>query len=209
MIRLPWALVAALALLPGCRKAEPPPVEAEPFVEFRRELADPDRHPIRKGRHIDLEGLRAPLTRYMDEHAADVDRAIRESARALGRSPVPKEPSYVRACGAAEEVLEGFAEVARGFILRRPDAGVLARGLLGASLPLCMTQDLGMTSGDVGAWMTFFSLAEPDVRLCEDVNDVIGVCLWYGEPDVLVARLMHGTDGAWTPIALEWWQQAP
>jgi hypothetical protein len=202
------SLAAALALLvtaAGCARENAKPADEDPFIELRRDLATDES--LRPAGRLDIAALEARVEALAEEKGAAIDRAIRESARALPRSPVPREPEFSRVCAAGDELVEGLARTMSAYSLRRPDAAYLARALLGSALPICM-QQMGFASDDVGGWMAFFHLAEPHITVCENVNDTIGICLRYGEQDVLVARLLADAGGRWRPVALEWWQQA-
>jgi hypothetical protein len=173
--------------------------------EARRELADPERTPLRRGLVLDAEGLRQALVRLRAEHGPQVAAAYQAGIDALPEGALPSA--------------EGFGEVARFTLpddpaardveavnwLFDPDVRATVRRVLGTYLTLMMVHDMGMTTADVGVWMAFFHAAEPALRRCGGSSGAgLVLCLDYGS-DVFVLD-MERKGPAWVVTQLRWMQ---
>jgi hypothetical protein len=173
--------------------------------EARRDLADPERSPLRHGMKIDQEALRQDVLRLRDQHGAQVAGAYQAGIEALPEREPP--------------AAERFAEVATFVLPDDPaardaesvnwlfDADVHAtvQRALGTYVTLMMHHDLGLRMEDIGIWMSFLRAAKPELRRCGGtVDGGLVLCLDYGA-DVFVLDLQREAP-AWVVTRLRWMQ---
>lgn len=207
--------VAAWAwLVLGCSK-EPEPVDAVQvpgppaanarahFDEARRELADPERTPLREGMRIDQEALRQALLRLRSQHGAQLAVTYAAGIEALreGERPVAERFEEVAAFVLPAEPAARDVEAINW--LFDADVRATAQRVLSTYLTLMMVHDVGMTTADIGVWMAFLRAAEPELYRCGGDAELV-LCLDYGD-DVFVLDVER-QEPAWVVTRLQWMQ---
>jgi hypothetical protein len=199
MIRGALVLAVVFACTPAGSGGEV--AEEDPVVAWRRTLADPAAFAIRDGMKVDEGALMAAMSRGRAAHRERLARRWEAELRALGEVAAPREPEYrtvmtIRVAELGTRETEGMTQLA--------DSGLRATlgRTLGMYLPISMMQELGMTTADVGGWMAFFAMAEPEVARCGDA-----LCMSYGGLDVLVCSLGQH-DGTAVVETIRWMQRA-
>lgn len=210
-------LVLACSVGYGCRRSEPvaegdagaggpPAANARAMLdEARRDLADPERMPLRRGMQIDHEGLRQALLRLRDQHGAQLAAAYQADIEAL---PEREPPAAERFAEVAQFVLpdEPAAREAEAVNwLLDADVHATVQRALGTYVTIMMHRDLGLTTGDIGIWMAFLRAAKPELRRCGGTTSAgLVLCLDYGA-DVFVLDLLRN-EPAWVVTRLRWMQ---
>ena len=206
MLRL--ASTAIVIVLSACRPA--PPVTTTPSADvidtFRVALADPAKHRLREGLKLDEDALRAALDSFRAEHHELLEQRFLASVAALPRSEAPASPAFGLVVELPGGELDGFAEATRLNWQLDPDATKLALTNIGMTLPILMSHHLGMTTADIGRWMTFLRAAKPAIGVCKRSDTEVTVCVSYGGLDVFLVSLQAG-GGAWGLSALSWQQR--
>jgi hypothetical protein len=206
--------VAWLAL--GCTKevdpsavglaAGPPPANARAFLdEARRELADPERMPLRRGMQIDHEGLRQALLRLRSQHGAQVAVAYEAEIEALPAGEPPAAERFVEVAVFVLPAEPAARDVEAINWLLDEDVRATVQRELGTYLTLMMHHDVGMTTADIGVWMAFLRAAKPELRRCGGAGGKgLVLCLDYGD-DVFVLDVER-YEPAWVVTRLQWMQ---
>lgn len=209
-------LALALGLAAACGKepsathggqAEgPPAAHARAMLdEARRDLANPERSPLRDGMEIDEEALRQALLRLRAEHGAQLATAYEASIAALPEDepPAPGRFTEVAAFLVPNEPAARDAE-ALSWVLDE-DVHATVQRVLGTYLTLMMHRDVGMTTTQLGVWMAFLRAAKPELERCGGTASTrVAVCVDYGV-DVFVIDLER-YEPAWVATRLRWMQ---
>lgn len=218
MSRRTSAMVLVLALVPGCANdvdpspasgtAGPPAANARALLdEARRELADPERAPLRQGMRIDSEALRQAMVRLRSQYGAQVAGAYEAELASLpaGEPPVAGRFEEVASFALPEDPAARDVEAINW--LFDVDVRATVQRVLGTYLTLMMHRDVGMTTADIGIWMAFLRAAEPELRRCSAaVGTAVTLCLDYGS-DVFVLDVER-REPAWVVTRLRWMQAA-
>jgi hypothetical protein len=213
-----WAvgLSLALGLVVACTKEpspteggevqDPPAANARAMLdEARRELADPERSPLRSGMAIDEEALRQALLQLRAEHGAQLAVAYEASIAALPEDepPAPERFTQVAAFEVPNEPAARDAE-ALNWVLDEDVRGTVRR-VLGTYLTLMMHHDVGMTTAQLGVWMAFLHAAKPEIERCGGTGSTsFAVCVDYGVDVFVIDMARH--EPAWVPTRLRWMQ---
>lgn len=218
MSRRACALGVLLGLLPGCgNEAGPSPAgtgEGPPAAnaralldEARRELADPERAPLRQGMRIDAEALRRAMVRLRSQHGAQVAEAYEAELAALPTGEPPAAGRFEEVAHFALPEDPAVRDVEAINWLFDADVRATVQRVLGTYLTLMMHRDVGMTTADIGIWMAFLRAAEPELRRCsEAVGTAVTLCLDYGA-DVFVLDVERRAP-ARVVTRLRWMQAA-
>jgi hypothetical protein len=209
-------LWACAWLVLGCTKepgpvgadeaAGPPPANARAMLdEARRELADPDRMPLRQGMQIDQEGLRQALIRLRSQHGAQVAVAYQAEIDALPAGDPPAAERFVEVAAFVLPEEPAARDVEAINWLLDEDVRATTQRVLGTYVTLLMHRDVGMTTADIGIWMAFLRAAKPELRRCGEPGGTrLALCLDYGD-DVFVLDVER-QEPAWVVTRLRWMQ---
>jgi hypothetical protein len=209
-------LHVALGLLVACTKEpsatgdgeaqSPPAANARAMLdEARRELADPERSPVRSGMAIDEEALRQALLRLRAEHGTQLAVAYEASIAALpeGQLPAPERFTEVATFEVPSDPAARDAE-ALNWVLDQ-DVRATAQRVFGTYLTLMMHHHLGMATPQIGVWMAFLHAAKPQIERCGGAaSSSFMLCVDYGV-DVFVLEMARH-EPAWVPTRLRWMQ---
>lgn len=190
------------------------------ILQFRRELADPARYPIRgKDFDFDTEAFVGDLGKFLQQNGGSIVAQLNRSIEGLASGTLPNGLSYKR--------LAAFEEMGtiRGFMMNVivvPDIRRYFRSMMSAVFPTVMRQELGLSPAQVSMWLGFLYLAEPDWSVCSKGDATLSVCADYGGLDVFVLTLdfekpyeilFLGTTpvrmdaGMWAPKSFAWWRR--
>lgn len=210
-----WALGVAMGLglglgcghpKPSDHAAEAPAANARVVLdEARRELADPERVPLRRGMEIDGDRLHAALVELRARHGEAVAVAYDASIEALASGALPGAPRFSEVAAFSLPDDGAAREVEAINWLFDADVRQTAQRVLGTYLTLMMVE-AGMTTQEVGIWMAFLRAAEPELRRCGGQGQGIVLCMDYGS-DVFVLDVVR-REPAWVVTRLRWMQAA-
>ncbi len=188
--------------------------------QFRRELADNERHPIRgKGLSIDMEAIAREAATFLKQNGGLILLQMNRSIEGLESGKAPAEPTFKRV--AVFKEMDTLKAIMASAVFR-PDIKSFFRTMLAAVFPTVMRNELGLTMMQVGAWVTFLSYAEPDWRVCGKEGTTVAVCAEYGGLDIFVLAMnfekpfefpLHEQgatrveDGLWVPHSFAWWRR--
>lgn len=177
--------------------------EDDPVLAWRRRLADPAAFPVRAGMKIEEAALLGAALQARAEHGERLARRWDAELRGLGESRAPAAPDYrtVLEVQVPTEPLARSAEL----VMQLADRGLVGtlRRTLSMHLPLAMSRETGAAPADMGKWLGFLSLAEPEVLRC----GAEALCMSYGGLDVFVFTLgLH--EGSAVVEGFRWLQRA-
>ncbi|MEZ4449056.1 MAG: hypothetical protein R3B09_06190 [Nannocystaceae bacterium] len=191
----------AFVLLLGCAPAGGH-ADDDPLLAWRRRLADPAAYAIRDGLRIRDDALMAAIAEAREEHRDRLAQRWDADLRGLPTATAPAEPEYRLV--ATLQGLPGIHEAeAASQLADRGLRGTLRRSLA-MVLPITMSTELGMPTADVGRWLAFFSLAEPEYTRCGGDDSL---CVSYGGLDVFVFTMTR-FDGVTVVQSIQWMQRS-
>ena len=207
LVGLGFAVVA-------CKRAAPDAAvtEASSMEQFRRELADPRLHPVRKGKTIDDGALRATMREAVAAHRDELARLTADSIAALPTGKIPGNGTHdVRL---TFDIAASFGDLDDPIVRESGEAmwaldegnvEITARRFMSQSLPIALQHD-GSPTNDIGLWLGFLHAARPVIAHCGRNNEAVTICVDYGGRDVFVVELAQ-RDGALVGRKLDWLQQ--
>lgn len=171
-----------------------PALPADPIAEFRRDLASNEKYPLRRGNTVDLDALQKAVLNARTVNAAMLQRQFEESYKALATKPAPEKGKY-------ELILENrdFAHMKDNLLAYGtffPDVKRLTQMVLTSVMPMSLARDLGFNITQVGAWIGFLGMAEPEWYACGADAAYATICLNYGGLDIFVIVLTLADGGA-------------
>ncbi len=174
--------------------------------EDRRQLADPQRYPLRDGMTIDPDGLQTAWQQLRARHGPQVAIAYQRGLDALPVQDPPTAPTFTEVVAFSPRNDAPVRDAEALQWLMDVDVHASARRWLSTYLTLAMVQDLGLSSREVGVWMGFLRTAEPTLHRCGgEAPDAPWLCVGYGD-DVFVLEMARHSPG-WTLARLRWMQR--
>jgi hypothetical protein len=203
-LRMLLLLVGALPTF-ACNPKAIGTADDTPLAQFRRDLADNTKHPVRKGMEIDETALRSVILKAKDEHADEIKRRYDASIAALRDMDVPSASTHdERASLDMPDDVEA-REAAAMFWALDADVEQSARRTLSMYLHVAMTQ-AGLPMEKISVWLGFLHTARPVTARCGQQADTVSVCVDYGGVDVFVIDVVPHAN-AWVPKRLRWMQK--
>lgn len=170
---------------------------------FRRSLADPAQHAVRKDGAVDDEALKAACLQFVREHGSVVAAQLATSLAALPDGRLPAESD--RTLYATLDPLDLGPLRERAVVwAMHVDAAGLVQTAAGMLTPLLLRQ-VGQPHEQLGRWLAFLSMARPALTKVASSDTRVAVVADYGGLDTLVLELERGELG-WTPTGFTWWR---
>ena len=182
------------------------PSDEDPIAEFRRNLADPARYPIRKGGGIDRSLFEQAIDRFIDENQSMLAERFRESVAGIEKASegeLPTESTYESVALVTEQVLETSKRATRSLYAIYPDVRQVATIAVTSFLPIALRERGLMPLEQVGNWISFFAFSLPEWRVVEAKDEELLLIADYGRIDLVIVRFLW-RDSVWTPVFINW-----
>jgi hypothetical protein len=194
----------ACALLLAALTASMPVFSADPIADFRRDLANNEKFPLRRGNTVDLGELQKAVLSTRTANAAMLQKQYDESYKSLAAKPSPDEKKY-------ELIFENrdFAHLKDNLSVYGtffPDVKRLTQMILTSVMPMSLSRDLGFNMTQVGAWIAFLGMAEPEWYACGTDAAYATICLSYGDLDIFKI-VLKVENGAADLLQVSWYRR--
>jgi hypothetical protein len=151
-------------------------------AEFRKDLADNDKYPLRRGNALNIEALKSAVLKVRAENSVKLLQEYDTSYQSLPRRAAPHNRDYEQILFKQEFNFPKDSMAAYATLY--PDIRKMAKLMLSSLLPLTLSGELGFSVSQIGNWMAFLTLAEPVLYRCDTDGKYVTVCLDYGGLDI-------------------------